>query len=644
MSKVLRGVGKIAGAVAAVTAVIPGLQPIAMAAAAVSAVASVGAQLTAKPPRAQGAVNDIQIGANMPMPYLMGRTFSAGQLIHDVGYGATLSGVVNPYRWLVTVHSCCGPVDALEQIYADFTAVNFSGTAASGYYANFLWRDYQLGARPEADALAPQWAGAPRWSGDYKLSGMAALGFSALFDKKGKKFTSGFPPMGAVWRGVKVYDPRLDSTYPGGSGAQRIADESTWAYSANPALHALAYAHGRQVNGVFAFGCDFGAASIHLPSFVAWANVCDANGWTVGGTIYEPGDRWNNLKLICEAGGAEPYWNGGVLHVRYQAPRVAVDTFTADDLAPGAVRIRAMKPSTERINGGTARYRSEAHKWEYVPTDLVEVSAYVTEDGEERQEERQFDLVQDGDQAAQLMAYRIVNGREAGPIALPGKPRWMTVQPGSAINVHLPEEGLNNQLCIITQSVPDPATGAVQMVLETETSAKHDFALGRTTTAPPTPSITSPEARDGVAANVLTPAGYEETLISGSGTTGMVVTASDAGGTGTITITAHDRIYGDKTVAVDAGTITGLALSTGPADEDSKDYGIYYDDAARAGGAVTYAATLIPVDAVNSPDNPARHHVSFVRMPEAGAGSTGGTSNPPGGGPQIGGGGGDILY
>lgn len=36
-------------------------------------------------------------------------------------------------------------------------------------------------------------------------------------------------------QGRKVYDPRLDSTN-GGSGPQRLADPTTWAYSTNPAL------------------------------------------------------------------------------------------------------------------------------------------------------------------------------------------------------------------------------------------------------------------------------------------------------------------------------------------------------------------------------------------------------------------------
>lgn len=49
---------------------------------------------------------------------------------------------------------------------------------------------------------------------------------------------NGRPPAAitAVVRGMKVYDPRLDSTFSGGSGAHRLATPSTWEWSDNPAL------------------------------------------------------------------------------------------------------------------------------------------------------------------------------------------------------------------------------------------------------------------------------------------------------------------------------------------------------------------------------------------------------------------------
>ncbi|MFG5445095.1 hypothetical protein ACFJZM_13600, partial [Enterococcus faecalis] len=85
-----------------------------------------------------------------------------------------------------------------------------------------------LGECPESTALAPQWAGATGWGSTSKLSGQAAIGWSFLFDKEGKRFASGLPQLGAYGQWVKVYDPRLDSTFPGGSGSHRVDDETTW--------------------------------------------------------------------------------------------------------------------------------------------------------------------------------------------------------------------------------------------------------------------------------------------------------------------------------------------------------------------------------------------------------------------------------
>src|SRR3546814_3372051 len=78
----------------------------------------------------------------------------------------------------------------------------------------------------------------PGWGSAYKLSGQAAIGWSYKFDKKGKKFANGLPATGGYLTGGKVYDPRLDSTLPGGSGSCRRGAESTYVDSEKPELQA----------------------------------------------------------------------------------------------------------------------------------------------------------------------------------------------------------------------------------------------------------------------------------------------------------------------------------------------------------------------------------------------------------------------
>lgn len=85
-------------------------------------------------------------------------------------------------------------------------------------------------------------------------------------------------------------------------------------------------------------------------------------------------------------------------------------------------------------------------------------------------------------------------------------------------------------------------------------------------------------------ADAFTAAAAEQALINSYTDPNVSMTAlSQPDGTVTVTIANHMRVYADpdKTrVAVDGGTITGLAFDT--------EYYVYYDDLARAGGAVTY--------------------------------------------------------
>ena len=497
MSKALKVVGVIAGIAAIVTG-----NPIFLA---VASAANMGAQLTAKKPPARGAVNSIIIQSDPPTPYLIGRTYSGGVLRADVGYGATLKKVPNPYRGMVMSYSGGGPLQALEGLYADFALLSFSGSAATGYFNGFLYRDFRLGALP-ATALTPNFAGMPGWSSASKLSGKAAVLWNLKFDKDGKVFAGGVPQLGAVWQGVKTYDPRKDSTYPGGSGAHRIANEATWEYSECPGQHALAYAYGRYQAGKKVMGVGLPVDGIEIAHFVELMNVCDANAWKVGGVIFEPADRWVNLKDILAAGGAEPIFSGGKLGLKINAPRVALDTIEEDDLADGEISVGAMQSWRDRLNTMIPKFRSEAHKWEYVPSDAVSVSGYVTEDGEEKKEERQFNLVQQAKQASELCAYELVNGRELGPIEIPCKPRLRHYSPGDMMNLDLPNAGLVNQLAVITRRTLDPGTMGVTLTLVGETAAKHAFALGQTGTAPPTPSLVGSEEIDNVSQGSAYPA------------------------------------------------------------------------------------------------------------------------------------------
>jgi len=92
-----------------------------------------------------------------------------------------------------------------------------------------------------------------------------------------------------------------------------------------------------------------------------------------------------------------------------------------------------------------------------------------------------------------------------------------------------------------------------------------------------------------------------------------------ADSTGAITISAHSRVYGDgRSVSVNGGSLSGFT---------SGDYvSVFYDDAARAGGAVTYQGTTQAIAQGGD-----RHSLGQITIPAAGASpETGGGVAAPG--------------
>ncbi len=624
MSGALKFVGKVAGLVSTVASFIPGGETIAAIAAAVAVVATTAGNLLAKKPAAVGQVERRMFGANSPMIYAVGRSSSAGAQVHDVAWGGKVGKVYNPYRMLVILLSCAGPIHAIEAVQFDHATVPFSGSAATGYYGGFVWKDEQLGQQPETAALeaAPGqgWGTPPGWGSDYKLSGKAAIALSFKFDKEGKVFAQGLPPITVIRQGVSTYDARQDSTYPGGSGAHRIDDETTWEYSESPAQHAVAYALGRRENGKLVFGPGLEASGIDLNAAVAWDNVCDANGWTVGGDLYEPGDSWNNLKRLCQAGACEPViGTDGVLTFDYLAPRVSLATVRARDIKGDVAESASGQTWRERVNTIVPRYRSEANQWNYVQATEQSVEDFVTADGEEKTEEIQYDLVQSADQAAELAQYELWQRREP-PANIVLGPEWRAYQPGDTLTLDADIGLWPTDLDVVIRGKSyDPLTGLTSFELKGENPDKHAAVLGSTASPPPAPVIPTGEDLDIAFAENVAPVGYLETVIKASEILniagGDLITSVDAGSDASIVIADHERRYTGQSapVAIDGATITGLAYDT--------PYWIYYDDPDRTGGAVTYGAVTGGASgAVTTADDPGRHFIGYVLSASSGGG------------------------
>ncbi|WP_294312733.1 Hint domain-containing protein [uncultured Sphingomonas sp.] len=581
----------------------------------IASVAAAGLSIAASAVAPKGTVGgnatQFKIDKDAGLPVAIGRTYSGGNVVHRQYYGPK-----NSLESWVTVHSI-GPVRSLGPLLINKVAVALVGTAITGSYAGWMWLDQQLGACPEARALAGPQGPFPGWTGNSKLSGLAADLWTLKFDDKGKIYPNGVPQRGRIVEGVYVYDPRLDSSYPGGSGACRLGQEATYVWSENPALHAATWAYGRIQNGVLVAGGGMEIEGIDLAPFVEWANVCDVNAWKAGGIVYTTTDNsWDILKMIAQAGGGEVFPVGAQLSCSFNAPRVSIGTITSNDIC-GDVDVPGTPSRRARRNTVIARVRLESHGWEEVPLDAIAIPAYVAADGGSRPTEISFPLVQQVDQGAQLGLYAMWNGRELDGIVLPCKVYAIGYRPGDCLTLNVPEAALARDV-VVRQREIDGASMGVTLTCRSETAAKHPFCLGKTGNPPPTPDLSVPPSYAIDNPSLL------QLAVAGSFPIGLTISAA---ADGTVTISDHTRRYNDGHPDV---AVTGATIASGAAAGELRAIG--YDDDGRTGGAVTYQLVTDDLDARASPTHPGRHYVGYVFIPSAGSPpSSGGGATPPGG-------------
>jgi hypothetical protein len=583
---------------------------------------SLATSLLAKKPSGGGSQTSWSADPNANIPLVFGRTGVGGNVVYRKGSG---DADKNKYETVTTALSL-GPIDAYETLLCDRKAVSFSGANAStSPYSNRLWMVKQLGACPEAAALNTGVGTKPGWTSAHKLSGLAADQVTMLYDAKGKNTFTTEPQMLRIIRGLLCYDPREDSTYPGGSGLQRANDQSTWAFTKNPYIQGLTFALGWYQNGKRRGGAGQPIDTIDVGSFVECANIADLNGWTSGGGQYTTGDdKWEVLKAILQAGGGEPIRDGAMLSCIIQAPRVSIATIGAGDLI-GKASVPRSRPRKDRLNGVVPKYRTEQNNWEQVSGTVARITDFVTADGGERTKEIEYPLVQvesggTADQPTQLAGYDVEASREWMPITLLLKLRWIGCRTGDCIDCGADDLGLAEKLLVIVKRSLDPSTGAVTLTARTEDPGKHDRVFALTGDLPPTTTFNRPDYPGDIAL------GEQDvsTVIANSFPIGLTITASDDG---SVVISDHTRRYTDGWPDV---AVTGATIASGGAAGDF--FAIGYDDPDRLGGAVTYQLFSDDIDARVSPDHPGRHYVGYFTVPTAGSPpSSGGGATPPGG-------------
>lgn len=445
---------------------------------------------------------------NAPNRFAFGRVGGAGNIIHNATYGPD-----KMFVGFVGVMSASGPIKSWQAFKADdaFVSFNAAGMAINTEYAGEMYLGRQRGRQPEPSYLPSpsglkHGAAMPRWGASYKLSGKAAYMYTLAENSKRSAFRGKVPTGIHYIEGLYCYDPRFDSSYPGGTGPCRIDDPTTWVYSTNAYIHALNWNIGRWEGEARGFtpkrygvpyasmkvgGIGATPEGIDFSGYVEAANVFDENAWASSAWPDAAQSKAAVLDSFLQAGGgiyAERQGKISCLH--RAAPRTSVVTITADDTA-GTIEYDTTTSLLERINTIRPEYWSEAHGWQMVATDEVTSDVWREEDGQgvavTRSKGLAYNYVPQSKQARELAALQIAHTREGIRGTAPLR-HYLDLEVGDCFTFEVPEAVLNGQKCIVLNVDPDLENDIINVTFASESDGKYAFAFGQADRPPPAPA------------------------------------------------------------------------------------------------------------------------------------------------------------
>lgn len=507
--------------------------------------------------------------ADEPLCFPMGpRVPVAGSVNHRATYGPT-----NRYQSIVSTLGASGPIQGFLKTTIDDEVVTFAagGVSTNGKNQGDLWLQTRVGHQPETALTSPAGldggAVIPDWGSAHKMSGRPADMITMKENSKGTGYQGGVVKRLHVVAGLYGWDPRQDSTWPGGSGSCRLLDPTTWVGIHDGAIAALNWAIGRWEgdSGGGAYGVPWACSlvggigaslpSIIVESFVEAANVSDANDWALIACPDTKEDKFSVFTNLLAAAGALPCRVAGRIGcITRAAPQPTIITVTADLLA-GPVELQPMPSRLERKNAAICRYMSEDHRFELTAIAEIGNSTWLTEDrGRKRYLRPDFQYVPYSDQAASLGYLDLADAREPIKGSAPFKPAMRQIQPGDCILWDLPGSVIDGVKVRVVRRRTNPMTGIVRLEFRQETDAKYDDAgLVVGVTEPPVAPETPP-TRYGAARIPVRRTTWDETA--------PVPYPTSATET-TISILEHKAWFdGAPPENFSADTLTGLTAST----------------------------------------------------------------------------------
>lgn len=301
--------------------------------------------------------------------------------------------MANQDLYISIAHSIChaGGCEGIEDIWIDDTRIdssaitdtnspllsNGSGTVTSGDHADLVTVTFYNGTSGQATRKGIAWS-------EFKLRRPNNE------EQFSEAYKFGIPTCTVELKGIRCYDPRLDTT-EGGSGSQRHSDVTTWTWTDNPALCAATYMIMDESDA----GMGIPPARVDWASVAAAANICDETE-SFGGSPSEPFTRYRcngalltadkretNLQKLLDAMQGRRVRVGGQYKIyagAYSTPTNAID----ETWLAGPVKVTTRSPLEALYNA--VRVNFDNSELNYLTTEAPPYTnaTYESQDGDYR--------------------------------------------------------------------------------------------------------------------------------------------------------------------------------------------------------------------------------------------------------------------
>ena len=354
-----------------------------------------------------------------------------------------------------------------------------SAPVTGGIFDGVMSIDTKLGSLTQT-AIADLVARYPTlWlAGSHRARGWSLLYTRMTFEGANDAYQNGIPQnMRAKVRGHRLYDPRLDDTN-GGTGPQRLADDTTWTFSSNPALALTDFLRFENVG----YGED--DDRIDYPLVIIAADICDElvavpvastqKRYTCNFTFLSTTPRQQIKEMLETAMLGRSIFSQGVWKIFAGAAQTSDVTLTEANLS-GDIQLQASSSSTDRYNRVRGKFVDPTRNYTANAYPEQRNALFEAEDNVVKYQVFDVNTCNNSFEAQRDAIIKLRQSRLQRVMVFPGNWSCFRIQPGTVVEIDIAELGFNGEKFFVTQwSLQTDASGVELILVEEVDSVWND--------------------------------------------------------------------------------------------------------------------------------------------------------------------------